>query len=48
MKNLFQIFAIQYHHGKAQRTQPFMLAQLVGAWWFAGCFAFDKDDATAG
>lgn len=27
-----KIFAIEYHHGKAQRAQPLVLAQLVGAW----------------
>ncbi|SYT60945.1 Uncharacterised protein [Klebsiella pneumoniae] len=36
LNNSLQIFAIQHHHGKAQRAQPFMLAQLVGAWRLAG------------
>ncbi len=43
-----QIFAIQHHHGKAQRAQPFVLAQLVGAWWFAGCFTFNENETAAG
>ncbi|STD14131.1 Uncharacterised protein [Enterobacter asburiae] len=43
-----RFFAIQYRHGKAQRAQPFVLAQLVGAWWFAGCFTFNENEAAAG